>query len=132
MPRSRLGAVTSNGHNTIRWPGAYRHALERLCDRDAPRKACEYLRAPDPLSEDDVDVEAWERGVAECKAKLIAERGGEPVRVQSQMLPDGMPSPMFDQWPRGGISRGSFTITPDDVVTFTPRGSNGTVKHAAG
>lgn len=119
MPRS---AVTSNGHNQIHWPGTYAHVLERKCARDAMFKAAEYLPAPDPLSEDyaDADVEAWERGVEECKQALMEERAGQSISVQSAMLPDGMPSPMFDQYPRGG-SRGSFVVTPEDVVTFKPR-----------
>jgi Domain of unknown function (DUF6597) len=29
--------------------------------------------------------------------------------------------PPFDHWPRGG-GRGSFTVTPDNVITFKPRG----------
>jgi hypothetical protein len=116
MPRS----VTTNGHNQIHWPGVYEHVLERKCDRDAMFVASEYIRAPDPLSEGDVDVEAWERGLAECKAALMAERAGQTLVVQSEILPDGMPSPLFDRWPVGG-SRGSFSITPDDVVTFKPR-----------
>jgi hypothetical protein len=110
MPRS---AITANGHNTIRVPGAYRHALEMKCERDAEIAARDYLML------DDADIPEWERENAERNAALIAERDGLPVMVQDYMLPDGLPPP-FDHWPRGG-SRGSFVVMPDDTVTFKPR-----------
>jgi hypothetical protein len=104
--------LKSNGAKTIRWPGAYAFALDRQCERDAMAAAPDYLTLPDS------EVEAWERANDERKATLIAERDGQPVRVQSYMLPDGMPSPMFAHFPS---NRGIFMITPDDVVTFWPR-----------
>jgi hypothetical protein len=112
MPVER-GAVTTDGHIQIHWPGAYAHALERKCDRDAMIAAADYLTLADS------EITAWHRDNALRKAALVAERNGEPVTVQSEMLPDGMPSP-FEHWPRGG-NRGSFTITPDDVITLRPR-----------
>jgi hypothetical protein len=35
--------VTANGYNTTRVPGAYRHALEMKCQRDAEIAARDYL-----------------------------------------------------------------------------------------
>ena len=113
MPRSRSGAVMTNGHSTIRCPGAYAHALHKVCERDAA------IGAPCFLTLANEDVPAWHRGNAERVAALMAERNGKPVNCQSYMLPDGL-QPPFDQWPLGG-SRGSFTVTPDDVIRFKPR-----------
>jgi hypothetical protein len=119
----RPATITTNGHNSTVWPGAYEHALRKICERDAD------IAAPDFLTLADEDVEAWELGIAAHVAALIAARNGQPVRVQSYMLPDGMPSPLFDRFPRNGISRGSFTITPDDRVTLRPRLFTGGVNH---
>jgi hypothetical protein len=111
MPRSRSGAVTTNVHSTIRCPGAYAHALRKVCERDAA------IGAPCYLTLADVDAPAWHRANAERVAALLPERTGKPVNAQSHI---GL-QPPFDHWPRGG-SRGSFMVTPDDVITFKPRG----------
>jgi hypothetical protein len=113
MPRSRSGAVTTDGHSVVRVPGAYWHALEKKCELDA------MIAARDYLTLDDADIPEWERENAERKAALIRERDGQPVRVQTYMLPDGLPPP-FDRWPQGG-GKGSFVVMPDDTITFNPR-----------
>jgi hypothetical protein len=111
LPRKPPG-VKANGGNTIQWPGVYGHVLRRKCEQDAVMAARDYLTLPE------AEVPEWERENAECAARLYAERDGKPVRVQSHMLPDGMPAPMFSPFP---CNRGMFTISPDDVVTFWPR-----------
>jgi hypothetical protein len=111
----RPATVISNGHNQIRWPGAHAYALERKCHRDAMIAAADFLTLADE------DVAAWHRDNAERKAALMEERAGQTIRVHADMLPPGMPSPLF-VYPRDGIDRGMFSITPEDLVTFKPRG----------
>jgi len=111
MPRSRSGAVTTDGHITIRCPGAYLRVLRKRCEEDA------HAAAPDYLLLADSEIPAWERDNAERAAALLRERTGKPVNAQSYMLPDGLPPP-FDHWPRGGGGRRSFVVSPDDTITL--------------
>lgn len=107
--------LTANGANVIRWPGSYRFALGRKCERDAMKAAPSFLT----LADDDEVVAEWQQGIDAHKAALIAERDGLAVSVHSDMLPPKL-LPPFDNWPPGG-SRGTFVVRPDDLITFKPR-----------
>jgi len=72
-----------------------------------------------PPSHTTLTSRSGRRENAERNAALIRERDGQPVRVQTYMLPDGLPPP-FDRWPQGG-GKGSFVVMPDDTITFKPR-----------
>lgn len=103
---------------SVHCPGAYSYVLEKLCQQDALKLARDVLTLPNE------DFEGWNRDNAERKAALMAERNGEPVKVQSYMLPRGLHAP-FNRWPTGR-QRGMFVVTPDDEIRFVPRESERT------
>jgi len=113
MPR-RADAVSSNGDKTIHVDGVYQHVLRKLCERDAHAGMPDYLLLPD-----DEAAAAWERELQARIDALMAERDGNPVRVQSYMLPDGLPPP-FDPWPG---RRRSFLVGPDDSILLRSFGA---------
>ena len=102
----RPATVTTNGHNQIRWPGAYQHALKRKCERLTLMGAADFL-----VLNTEEEAAAWHRDNAERFEALMEEFAGQTIRVHADMLPRGMPSPMF-VYPRDGIDRGVFSITP--------------------
>jgi hypothetical protein len=114
VPIERARAGTSNGHNTIRRRGAYRHVLGIVCERDASAAADNYLLL------DVSQIPAWEKANAQRMAALMRERSGEELSAQSYMLPPNLPIP-FDNWPRG--CQRSFSVTCDDVITLRTMGA---------
>jgi hypothetical protein len=66
------------------------------------------------------DSEAMAKWNAEYDQRFAAEweeRVGKPIRCQGWMLPHGLPPP-FENWPRAGAGRRSYTITSDDVISL--------------
>jgi hypothetical protein len=110
-PNGRV--LKAEGQMTTHEPGAYAYVLEKLCEQDALKAAPCYLTLADD------EAPAWHRDNAERKARLMAERNGQALRVQRYMLPRGLHAP-FDRWPSAG-QRGMFVVTPDDEIRFVPR-----------
>lgn len=121
MPvRSGGAAPTTNGHCSIHVPGAYEAVLRECAAEKALDEALARGRAPGLLDTDDpAAVEAARCQLAERVAELIEQRRGQPLHVQSYMLPPGLVSP-FEQWPHQGCQR-SVTVDPSDVITLRPR-----------
>jgi hypothetical protein len=87
----------------------YQQVLRKLCDQ----RVTDAIR-PDWLiaSDSPAQLAKWEAEYAQRMEAELASRAGEPVTVQSYMLPKGLPPPF-----RGG-GRRLFTITPDDVISL--------------
>jgi hypothetical protein len=115
LPRKTVecNEVIADGVIRLPAPGAYGYVLEHKCAVDAMKAAPDYLTLPDS------EVEAWGRANDERKAALVAERDGQPLRVQSWLLPPDLPAP-FDNFPVGG-RRGSFVVYPADTIEFVPK-----------
>ncbi len=119
MPRKPPSDNGIRDSMTIHFPGAYAYVLDKLCEQDALKAA------PDVLTLPNEDFEAWNRDNAERKAALMAERNGQPLKVQSYMLPRGLHAP-FNRWPTGEQRVGMFVVTRDDEIRFVPRESERT------
>src|SRR4051794_17767866 len=104
--------LNAEGEMTTHQPGAYAYVLEKLCEQEALKAA------PVVLTLTNSDFEAWNRENAERKAALMAERNGQPLRVQAYLLPRGVHA-QFDRCSSGG-QRGMFVVTPDDEISFIP------------
>jgi hypothetical protein len=103
-----------NGHIVIHEPGAYAYTLAKVCDLEAHRRS-----GYNPLIDECVSVAELDREHAELKAAAMAERAGQPIRCLSWQLPSGLPAP-FEAFPQHRRP-GSFTVTPNDEITFIPR-----------
>jgi hypothetical protein len=107
------------GSMRVHCPGAYAHVLDKVCTQFADSVGDWLTASADPIS-----LLEWEWRQAERKAAVMAERNGQPLKVQAYMLPRGARA-QFGRCPSGG-QHGMFVVTPDDEISFVPRQSERT------
>jgi hypothetical protein len=102
------------GSMRVHFPGAYAYVLDEVSTQLADSVGDWLTASADPLT-----LLEWEWRQAERKGALVAERNGQPLKVQAYMLPRGARA-QFGRSSRSG-QQGMFVVDPTDTITFVPR-----------